>query len=191
MQIKKYRSIAVLWAAGVLWCLGNFQTHAFFTGYDEKNNTITVGYNESEIIEDFPVPSSIPVKDNPSYRKTVQISNVNRTFGGAAVDCYTRVMLSYSDADIGKAVKLLGKDTQNWVYNAQDGYYYYVSVLRAGERTTPLFTGLQINGADVEELYGDRISDFRLQIYEETVQAVNFNNYEDAWRYYLNPVNSI
>ena len=191
MVFKRRKSAVILLTAGILWCSGNHSTRAFFTDYDEKNNPVIVGYNESEITEDFPAPSSIPVHDNPSYQKTVQISNINRTSKEAAVDCYVRVLLSYSDADIGKAVRLTGKDTQNWVYNVQDGYSYYIPVLKAGQKTTPLFTGIQINGADVETLYGDRISDFRLQIYEETVQSENFDNYEAAWQYYLNPVNSI
>lgn len=191
MPNKIKAAVCLLLLAVVALFGGNGQTNAFYTDYDEKMNIADVGCNESEITEDFPSPSSIPISDNPSYDKTVRVSNVLRASGCKSVPCYVRVSLSYSDADIGKAVQLLETDTSNWVYHQEDGYYYYIPVLKAGEKTTPLFTGLQIDSKNVEDLYGKRISDFRIQIYEETVQALGFDNFENAWEYYLNPVNSI
>ena len=191
MRNRIKAAVLLFFLAGVVGFSGKEKTNAFYTGYDEKTNSVEAGCNESEITEDFPSPDSIPISENPSYKKTVQVFNVPEASGSKSVSCYVRVSLSYSDADIGKAVKLLGTDTQNWVYHQDDGYYYYVPVLKAGESTTPRCTGLQIDSKNVEDLYGDRISDFRIQVYEETVQATRFDNYESAWEYFLNPVNSI
>ena len=64
---------------------------------------------------------------------------------GFQADCYVRMSLSYSNDDIGRGVKLTGLDTANWVYNSQDGYYYYRKKISEGEKTAPLCTGFQID----------------------------------------------
>ena len=191
MQNRIKKAVSLVLLAGAVSFLGKEQTNAFYAGYDEKNNLVETGCNESEIIEDFPSPDPIPISENPSYIKKVQVFNMPESSGRKGVPCYVRVSLSYSDADIGKAVQLLGTDKKNWVYHQDDGYYYYIPVLEAGDNTTTLFTGLQIDSGKVEDVYGDRISDFRVQVYEETVQAARFDNYESAWDFFLNPLNGM
>ena len=114
MRNRIKAAVLLFFLAGVVGFSGKEKTNAFYTGYDEKTNSVEAGCNESEITEDFPSPDSIPISENPSYKKTVQVFNVPEASGSKSVSCYVRVSLSYSDADIGKAVKLLGTDTQNW-----------------------------------------------------------------------------
>ena len=99
------------------------------------------------------------------------------------MDCYVRIALGYSNSDIGKAVTLKNLDTENWVYK-DDGYYYYKKLLREGECTTPLFTEVSIDSSRVEQSFLDTISEFEIQVYEESVQAEGAEDYEGAWRHW-------
>lgn len=174
-------------AAGFIsmFCMGN--TMAYLTSSDQTENVVTAGRNQTEIQEDFPTPSPVPLEENPEYKKTVWVTNLPEGKGGS-VDCYVRVALSYSNYDIGKAVTLRNLDTVNWKYNHRDGYYYYTKMLAEGESTTPLFTGFSINPAEVEDSYKDSITDFQIQVYEESVQAGDFQDYSSAWAYYTQPL---
>ena len=82
-------------------------------------------------------------------------------------------------------------DTSNWIYHAEDGYYYYVHSIKEGESTTPLFTGFCINSDELEDSCMDDIQHFEINLYEESVSAEKFENYTDAWNYYTNPIVSV
>lgn len=185
-RLKIHKSTACALAMAGILCIGG--TAAFFSDYDQRTNCAAVGRNDTEIQEDFPSPSDPGDHENPEYKKTVWVSNSSSAENGFNVNCYVRLALSYSNYDIGKAVTLLGLDTNNWKYNSDDGYYYYKHLLREGETTTPLFTGFRINRNSVDTLYQDYISDFQINVYEESVEAGDFTDYQSAWKYYLNPV---
>ena len=57
---------AVLLAIGAV---GYGGSSAYFSDYDNKPNTVTVGHNDTTIEEEFPDPTPKPVEDNPSYPK--------------------------------------------------------------------------------------------------------------------------
>ena len=119
--------------------------------------------------------------------KEIRIGNFSGSVKGFQADCYVRMSLSYSNDDIGRGVKLTGLDTANWVYNSQDGYYYYRKKISEGEKTTPLCTGFQIDPQKIDDTYRDSIKDFEINVYEEAVQAEGFSDYESAWRYFSDP----
>lgn len=144
----------------------------------------------TEIEEDFPDPTPTPMENGPSYRKEIRIGNFSGSVKGFQADCYVRMSLSYSNDDIGRGVKLTGLDTANWVYNSQDGYYYYRKKISEGEKTTPLCTGFQIDPQKIDDTYKDSIKDFEINVYEEAVQAEGFSDYESAWRYFSDPVSA-
>ena len=122
--------------------------------------------------------------------KEIRIGNFSGSVKGFQADCYVRMSLSYSNDDIGRGVKLTGLDTANWVYNSQDGYYYYRKKISEGEKTTPLCTGFQIDPQKIDDTYRDSIKDFEINVYEEAVQAEGFSDYESAWRYFSDPVSA-
>lgn len=163
-------------------------TAAYLTSFDMKNNVMAVGHNTTEIQEDFPNPTPVPIEEDPHYQKSVWVSNEAVGEDGFNVDCYVRVSVGYSDYEIGRAVTLLNLDTANWFYNASDGYYYYINSLGEGERTTSLFSGFSIDSALINDTYLDKIPEFEIQIYEESVQAGDFANYQEAWGYYLQSI---
>ena len=142
----------------------------------------------TEIEENFPDPTPTPMENNPSYRKEIWTGNFSSSEKGFNADCYVRMMVSYSDDDIGRGVEILGMDTVNWVYSNEDGYYYYRNVVAEGEKTTPLCTGFRIDSAKIDDTYKNSLSDFAINIYEESVQAEGFEDFKSAWRYFDNPI---
>ena len=141
MERRIIEAVSALAGFAAVLCMGS--TMAYLTSYDQAENQIAVGRNETKIEEDFPTPAPIPLEENPEYQKTVWVTNQSGGQGGS-VDCYVRVSLSYSDEDIGRAVVLRNLDTANWKYNGADGYYYYTKILAKGESTTPLLPDLQL-----------------------------------------------
>ena len=181
--MKNRKKLAAVCAAALGFVLGIGGTNAYLTSYDQKVNVIGTGENTTRIEEEFPVPSPLPGDGNTEYTKKVWVTN--RTAAqGRAVDCYVRVALSYSDDDIGRAVVLKNVDLKNWV-KSEDGFYYYRKILREGEKTTPLFSGVTVDSSRIEKTYLDEIDNFEIQVYEESVQAAGFNDYQSAWRFYL------
>lgn len=186
MKKKKWKNQKWLALCLAVICFGG--TTAYFTAFDNRLNTAAVGRNTSEIEEDFPKPTPGPLENDPEYKKTVWVTNASSAEEGFNVDCYVRVALSYSDYDIGSALVLKNLDTVNWIYNPEDGYYYYKNVLEEGASTTPLFTGFSIESEQADTTYLEESDTFTIQIYEESIQAGSFADYQSAWRYYSSPL---
>lgn len=177
-----------LYLLALIGMVGIGTTSAYFSAYDKIDNQVAVGRNVTEIEEDFPGPTPTPVGDYLEFKKIVAISNDYSGENISDVDCYVRVMVSFSNSDIGKAVSLIEMDTVNWIYHQEDGYYYYRKPLRKGETTTPLFKGFRVVQSEVDKQYLEQIGDFHINIYEESVQKGDFQDYRTAWNYYLNPI---
>lgn len=186
MKKKEIKTAAVIFFLGGMLCMGT--TAAYFTDLKETENSFEAGYNTTGIEEKFPSPSPRPIEENPEYEKTVWVTNDSSDEKEHAVPCYVRLSLSYSDSHIGKGVELLNLNKTDWIYREEDGYYYYNKILNPGENTKPLFTGFRINSDKIEEKYKNCASEFRIHVYEESIQSEGFSNYQDAWKYYLNPV---
>lgn len=170
--------LPVLTAAGV--------TVSYLTAYDNKMNAVGVGKNPIQIQEEFPDPTPAPQPGGKkAYKKVVTIANAPDGASGFQVDCYVRVYISYNNSDIGKAVMLQGVDTANWVYNQKDGYYYYRTILKEKERTTPLMTGFVIDPAQMERAYEEYIDSFEINIYTESIGTQDYESYQSAWEAYL------
>lgn len=179
-----------LYLLAITGMIGIGTTSAYFSAYDKIDNQMAVGRNVTEIEEDFPGPTPTPAGENIEFKKTVVISNSYSEENISDVECYVRAMISFSNYDIGKAVALIGMDTTNWIYHQADGYYYYKKSLKKGEVTTPLLKGFRVIQSEVDKQYLDKINDFHINIYEESVQKGEFQDYLTAWNYYLNPINN-
>lgn len=188
MRLRKfYLVLTAVLGIGILTAGG---TAAYMTGYMQKTNKIGVGHVSTTIEEEF-VPS-VPenVDENPKYKKTVWVSNQTSAEKGYNADCYVRMSLSYSNSDIGNAVVLTNLNTTDWIYG-QDGYYYYKYVLQEGKSTSPLFTGFSISSELVDSSCKAYISDFSISVYQESVQAAGFADFQEAWNYFRNPVSDL
>ena len=180
---KSTKSIWILCAAAAAVLMGAGGTGAYLTSFDTAANPVSVGQNTTEIEEEFPDPTPVPVEENPEYPKEVRVSNQAADKNEFQSDCYVRMAVGFSHSDIGDAVVLKDLDTENWVYG-EDGFYYFRNLLKPGETTTPLFTGFMIDSAGVDRDYLELIPEFEIQIYEESVQAEGFTDYAEAWDSY-------
>ena len=105
------------------------------------DNKFTIALDStSKVVEKFPDPNPDLSEDSiASYEKAVQVINTGY------IDEYVRLRLDFSDSDIESKTKF-SYDGQNfysveeyrkhlpsgWVYNAEDGYYYYTKILETG-----------------------------------------------------------
>lgn len=183
MDLKKILRTVVLVLVISATAIGG--TFSYLVSFDMKNNTVAIGHNTTEIQENFPNPSPIPRGTDSQFQKSVWVSNSPSGENGFNAACFVRMSVGYSNYDIGKAVVLNNLDTENWIYNPSDGYYYYTKKLAEGESTSPLFTGIKIVSDHVDQTYLDKISEFEVYVYEESVQAGDFLDYENAWNHYL------
>lgn len=163
-------------------------TSSFFTDSQSCINSVFCGRNTTKITEEFPETDPKALEENPEYTKKVWVENTSYGISGHQADCYVRVSLSYSDYDIAQGLTLQGLNTKDWIYHVQDGYYYYRYPLKEGESTKQLFTGFQIDSSLTADAKKEGIKDFSILIYEESVQAEGFSDYQEAWNYYLNPI---
>ncbi|MCF0134770.1 MAG: hypothetical protein HUJ72_12955, partial [Blautia sp.] len=105
-----------------------------------------------------------------------------------SVPCYVRVRVSVSDSVFKNALKYIGMDQTNWVYSSSDDFYYYKPVLQPGACTTALFEQIQIISAKLDINDAINPSEFVMDVYEESVQADDFTDYQKAWTYYTTPI---
>ncbi len=153
------------------------KTYSFLSDSESAVNPVTPGSNESVIVEEFPDSPPKDPKDNPVYDKTVQISAPQ--IGGYNVDCYIRARILYSNSDIGNAAVLEGTDA-GWV-KGSDEYYYYTGLISEGQMTAPLFTKVRLDSSKIPADVSGYIQDFRVSVYEESVQAGDSKDYKEAW----------
>ena len=171
------KKVRILYAAATSFFLIQ-GTQAYLTDQDGTVNVLKAGYQHSEISEVFPPVSPTPLIKNPIYTKKVQIVN-NASEGN--VPCYVRVRILYSNDDLARAVDLLDMDLTNWIYSSGDGFYYYKNILMPGEATTPLFGRIQLLKDAAEPTYQEQIEYLDLDVYEESIQAEGFADYQSAW----------
>ena len=181
--MTKKKKVIVLTAAVLGISLGAKGTAAYQTAFDLKKNQLQVGYNHTEIGEEFPSPTPFPGNQDEKIEKKIWVTNRSAEGSGISTDCYVRVSVIYSNSDIGKAVILNNLDQTNWE-KADDGFFYYRKILKEGQSTTALFDGATINAAQVEKEYLDNIKQFEIQVYEESVSAADFDDYKSAWKHY-------
>ena len=175
-------SRTLLLSAALSGLLLTGRTRAYLSDYAAADNPVTIGYNETRISEEFPDSPPVSVKENPVITKKVRIASPDPS--GANVDCYVRAYVLYSNSDIGKAVTLGGMDTTSWT-KGSDGYYYYKPVLKAGAQTTPLFSSVAIDSSRLDADDLAHVEDFRISVYEESVQANGSSGYQEAWKSFL------
>ena len=169
MKVNKKKGIIVAAVLSLL-CIGGIA--AYLTTATKITNTITVGYNEVEIVEDFTPP--IEMKPGVSFQKEVAVSNTG------PVDCFVRVLSLFSRSDMEDLCDV-NYNTQDWEYNETDQYWYYKHSLKAGETTEPLFDTVKIHD-DASEA---AIKAFDIIVYAESYQdSGEFSNYQVAWEHF-------
>lgn len=147
---------------------------------DRKSNPFTVGFNESEIVEDYTVPDSLD--EGTDISKMVQVKN------SGSVPCYVRVLAvpsSEPDSFCLGTCETADDDLESdklWYHEeGWDHYYYYKRILQPGETTELLFTEITVL-SDLKELEKADVEDAQIMIYEESNQAEGYRNCLEAFQ---------
>ena len=149
-------------------CVGAF---AYLTDADRATNTLTVGGVNVGIVEEFDPPKEIV--PGVAFTKDVKVQN------NGPSNCYVRIKAVFTDSDMEKYCSV-DWNTSDFVYNDEDGYYYYKGELEVGELTKSLFTTVTVSDSIPEA----EIKDFDILVYTEAYQSNGFDNYEEAWEHY-------
>ena len=66
-----------------------------------------------------------------------------------------------------------------------------IEMLSRKERKPHLLcSGFRIDSSKIDDTYKDSITDFEINVYEESVQAEGFSDFESAWNYFKNPISA-
>ena len=145
--------------------------HAYFTDRDSAVNLTVIGGNRIEVVEEFTPPEK--VVPGSVFTKAVRVKNIGHT------SCYVRIRAVFSDSNVGQYCSL-DWNTTDFVYCADDGYYYCTKAMDSGELTEYVFTTVAVSP---EAPSGD-LTEVSILVYAESCQSAGFENYSAAWEYY-------
>lgn len=151
-------------------------TYAYLYVKSQTVNEFTVGENTIEVHEDYKPPEKL--EPGVSFKKEPYVENTGN------VSCFVRMRADFSDSKAKDFCKDLDIDTNYWIKDDSDGYYYYNQFLKPGEKTKSLFTTVRIK-EDAKDL--DMI-DFDILIYAESCQhkdhdgACSDVEYKTVWK---------
>lgn len=142
--VKAFLTLGIA-CASVLGIVGVSKVvSAYLTDAKKEDNILVLGEVDGEIEENFDPPEELVDGDN-EFTKQIRI----RSTGSAPM--YTRVSIEFSNSRIEKLSTVTADGTNyyplselkdhlndGWVYNEEDGYYYYTKFLETDEVTTPL-----------------------------------------------------
>ena len=196
--MKKKKIVSVLAVTFLAAAVVVGTTVAYLTANSNKQiNTVSVGYDSVEIVEDF-----IPPKKQESetiYKKKIQVRN------NGTVPCYARVYVDFSNSEV-RDVSLFSKDGINyysasrnleydaayinhlpekWIFipdnsepSSLAGYFYYTDPLDpdGNDISEELFTF-------VKTIYPDNIApqQYDIIVYAESIQTIGENGQDNGW----------
>lgn len=173
--MKKSALYPVMFACSLgafLFCSG--MTLASWKSQGETVNKISIASVKGQIVEEY--EQGQVVAPNGTVDKVVQVRNTG------TVDALPRVKVetAWGDGRDESGKLLVNPDlvtdnieihynTEHWLYREEDGYFYYKSVLKPGEITTPLMESFTINGEKTGGAYRNKQADITVTM--EMVQA--------------------
>lgn len=181
---KKTKTIIAVAALAAAACVGAMS--AYLMDQSALRNTIAVGTNTIELIENYVPPEQIGTGET-TFNKKVEVKNTGN------VDCYVRVFCEFSDPVMEEIAEIAyegdnwipagsfhEKPPTDWVYKEEgplSGYFYYTKTLTPEETAVPLLEQVKVT---VPDGFSD-IRDFEIIVYAESVQAKGYEDYEGAW----------
>ncbi len=175
---KRYKIIFICVACILMFGVSFAIAYAFLISNDTAVNDFTIGETNIEINEEFEPPEEL--LPGVSFTKKPCVQNTGN------LPSYIRVRADFSDNRAKAFCEDLDIDTENWMYDTTDGYYYYKYLVQPNNSTTPLFTTVKIKDDTPK---ADIIS-FDILIYAESVQhkdhegACADNEYQTAFNSY-------
>lgn len=181
---KKTKVLIAVAALAAAVCVG--AVSAYLMDQSARRNTIAVGTNTIELVENYEPPEKIGTGVT-TFHKKVEVKNTGN------VDCYVRLFCEFSDpvmeemAEITyggnrwiKAGTFHENPPKGWIYKSEgplSGYFYYTEALAPEETAVSFLEQVKIT---VPEGSSD-IRDFEIIVYAESVQAEGAEGYENAW----------
>ena len=149
----------------------SMQAYAYLIHKDSVENDMVLGYNKIALQENFEPP--LTMDKGISFKKEPYVTNTGN------VDCYVRVKSVISDSRVADGITI-NYNTEDYTYNAEDGYWYYNQAISPGQETSKLFTTVTISDeAD------DRVLDgFDIYVYAESVQTIEGKTMQETWNYF-------
>ena len=169
--VKKSYVLAVLCLVFVIGLFGIHPMIAYLSDADDAVNDFIIGGNTIELIETFIPPEELT--PGVSFTKDVSVYNTGES------DCYVRIKAVFTDSDMEKYCSV-NYNTNNFIYNADDGFWYYTDVLKSGTTSPSLFTTVSLDS----DMSSGEIKDFDILVYTESYQSKGFDDYESAWTHY-------
>ena len=142
------------------------QAYAYFTDSENAVNLFDLGSVTTEITEDFPDPGS-PGPGDVIYKR-VAVRSVGES------DCYVRAQVLFSDSQM-EAVSSVNYNDTDWAYG-EDGWWYYLQILKSGEETPLLFDSIKIS-EDAET-----VVPFDVIVRQESWQSEGYTDCFGPWR---------
>lgn len=137
---------------------------------DILKNTFSIGSVETEITEDPIIPES-----NNSISKNPVVKNNGTT------SALVRVRITLSPDDIVNKFDIYTDiDDEKWIYNENDGFYYYNHLLEPDDAidvfTHVLGDNIAYQGSDGNWKINNELEGLEIAVYHESVQAVIVGN---------------
>lgn len=137
--------------------IGVFFVSAFLVDTRQAENVFSIGNNRTEIVQVSREAKAM--RSQAAISKDVSIKNTGKN------DCRVRVMVLFSDCD-ARDYTTIDYNLDCWKMG-DDGYYYYSSVLPAGETTESLFTEIKVS----DEADAEKIKGFEIYVYAESINV--------------------
>lgn len=208
--MKKRNAVIIVLASLFVVVMSIGITLAYLSDKKEVENSIYITEGNVSIIESFPTVSEQHMEN--SFTKEVKVKNTG------TVPCFVRVYADFSDSRIADIAMVKKSDdtevswsafkitpSTDWVYVAENnstydekmrGYFYYTKAVEPNSETsTYLIKGVKVDyKADDTDSNIDKIQDFEMIVYTETVQTTeidasgtvyNDNQWKTAWESFL------
>ena len=143
---------------------------AYMTSHGNKTNPITAGAVNTELHQTLVLPHDGALQSSDRVREKIYVSNKGPN------DAYIRIYADFKDS-YTDAYVTVDYNTDDYVYNRDDGYWYCREAVTAGEDTPELIEGITVS----ENLPEDYTLDLDMVVYQEAYQADGFTDYQAAW----------
>jgi hypothetical protein len=155
------KKLSVIAAIAIFASVAVYGSLAFFNYEATATNVITTG-NVKIVLEEWSKTddgSLVPFEDIDDVAPGMEASKIVQITNTGGQDAWIRVSVEESmtlaegvEGDVDLSLISLDWNTEDWT--EQDGYYYYVSALKPGETTEPLFTTVTF-AETMDNLYQD------------------------------------
>ena len=166
--MKKERNIPLILLIGLI-SFGFLGTIAYLSSISLAKNTWKVAKVSNEVKETF----HNKIKENVSIKNTGDIPTYVRA----------KIVISYEDNDgiilddepvLNTDYSLTLSNSTNWIYNANDGFYYYKNIVNPNTETDILIR-------ECKELTTNTDKVLTVDIISQNIQANPTSAVEEAW----------